>query len=590
MSTLLTSPAPAQRATKADDSPSSRPAANTAPLHVACKLTVGAINDPMEAEADAMANKVMNTPFIQRKENGGNATVSETASRQIHASSGKGQSMDGHTQSFMESRFNTDFSQVRIHTDHESAQMNRDLHAQAFTVGNDIYFNSGKYDPQSDSGKRLLAHELTHTIQQGGSTSLIQRFADDDHHVVDEAAAAGIFSEEQQRNVEKGNTRRDYSQSPLPILNALFLGQYNLFGGYKDYEHFDNFIWDKEKERWISRVDWDKTWDDYSKQWAPKPTAVPRIGPPKKTPLQFIEGELLAAVQETPPSAAGFERIGNAFHTMEDFFAHSNFLELTQGDYSAGHELFTGSVEPGDNTAINSILSNVTSGSVSEQYHEKFLAGQATLPATAHARIAKDYTSNKNHELAMVLAALVVNETAKSLKDIFQIKDKDARMAAVGEIMQKLSRYFRPPSDKDKWWETLLQGGGKAMREKIRDIRNRTIVTQNQWDFSPLRGLEANRLGDVRALGALSVLPGIVGLALHAPGAGLPIPSLSVPVGSGNKSFLTLGGMFLLPGVNDFANQPFIDTHQARLLSDMPRPVQQEKPLGFTGASFETRF
>ena len=60
-------------------------------------------------------------------------------------------------------------SGVRIHTENEVAvQMSKELGAQAFTHGNDIYFNKGKYNPSSKEGKQLLAHELTHTIQQKG--------------------------------------------------------------------------------------------------------------------------------------------------------------------------------------------------------------------------------------------------------------------------------------------------------------------------------------------------------------------------------------------------------------------------------------
>jgi hypothetical protein len=70
--------------------------------------------------------------------------------------------MDANTQSFMSSRFATDFSNVKIHTDGEAVQMNRELNAKAFTTGNDIYFSEGQYQPNSDSGKHLLAHELTH--------------------------------------------------------------------------------------------------------------------------------------------------------------------------------------------------------------------------------------------------------------------------------------------------------------------------------------------------------------------------------------------------------------------------------------------
>ena len=66
----------------------------------------------------------------------------------------------------MQSSFGFDFSHVNIHTDTGAVQMSKELHAQAFTQGSDIYFNSGKYDPQTTTGKQLLAHELTHVVQQ----------------------------------------------------------------------------------------------------------------------------------------------------------------------------------------------------------------------------------------------------------------------------------------------------------------------------------------------------------------------------------------------------------------------------------------
>jgi hypothetical protein len=66
----------------------------------------------------------------------------------------------------MESSFGVDLSGVNIHTDRDAIAMNKELGAQAFTHGKDIFFNSGKYNPDSSTGKHLLAHELTHTIQQ----------------------------------------------------------------------------------------------------------------------------------------------------------------------------------------------------------------------------------------------------------------------------------------------------------------------------------------------------------------------------------------------------------------------------------------
>ncbi len=70
----------------------------------------------------------------------------------------------------MGNRFGTDFSQVQIHNDSKASQLNSQLNARAFTVRNDIYFNEGNYNPGSTSGKHLLAHELTHVVQQSNST------------------------------------------------------------------------------------------------------------------------------------------------------------------------------------------------------------------------------------------------------------------------------------------------------------------------------------------------------------------------------------------------------------------------------------
>lgn len=166
------------------------------------KLSVGATDDPLEYEADAMADKVMRmpeVPFVQRKSDCSNCdyddehihlkpltgqvspfiqtksdspvSVSDSVSRKIKSTSGNGSPIEGGTKSFMENRFGANFSHVKIHSNDESAQLSAALNARAFTVNNDVYFNSGKYQPQINTGKHLLAHELTHTIQQSASKS-----------------------------------------------------------------------------------------------------------------------------------------------------------------------------------------------------------------------------------------------------------------------------------------------------------------------------------------------------------------------------------------------------------------------------------
>jgi hypothetical protein len=82
-------------------------------------------------------------------------------------------------QALMESRMGADFRDVRVHTGGEAAQLNRSIGARAFTQGNDVYFGAGEYSPETDSGQHLLAHELTHTVQQSGPVNRrIQRNGD----------------------------------------------------------------------------------------------------------------------------------------------------------------------------------------------------------------------------------------------------------------------------------------------------------------------------------------------------------------------------------------------------------------------------
>jgi hypothetical protein len=85
----------------------------------------------------------------------------------VNAISGTGQPLPASTRRFVEPRFGVDLSSVRIYDNDNAAHMARELQAKAFTVGRDIYFGPGEYQPPSASGMRLLAHELTHVVQQG---------------------------------------------------------------------------------------------------------------------------------------------------------------------------------------------------------------------------------------------------------------------------------------------------------------------------------------------------------------------------------------------------------------------------------------
>jgi hypothetical protein len=108
---------------------------------------------------------------VQAKLAGNTASIEASSGLENRLSSSKGQGspLPAEVQRFMEPRFGSSFSGVRVHTGGEAVQMNRDLKARAFTHGKDIFMGQGQYNPDSSEGKRLLAHELTHVIQQTGS-------------------------------------------------------------------------------------------------------------------------------------------------------------------------------------------------------------------------------------------------------------------------------------------------------------------------------------------------------------------------------------------------------------------------------------
>jgi hypothetical protein len=159
------------------------------------KLIIGRVGDRYEREADAMADKVVSRPenlhpsasilqpsskivqleYLNRRSNGSPSTAGGIESR-LQKTKGSGRPLDTFIRSRMEPEFGANFSNVRIHTGNEAVDLSQDLGAEAFTHGSDVYFNKGKYNPTSREGEHLLAHELTHTIQQNGlQRKLIQR-------------------------------------------------------------------------------------------------------------------------------------------------------------------------------------------------------------------------------------------------------------------------------------------------------------------------------------------------------------------------------------------------------------------------------
>jgi hypothetical protein len=182
------------------------------------KLSISQPNDPYEQEADRVAEQVMSSvsvPSIQRKCDacaaGGTCPKCDEEQKiqakelpghwphitpQVESSlaslSGGSQPLPPSVRESFEPRFGADFSGVRLHTGSEAAQLNRALGAHAFTHGRDIFLGEGKNDLESSAGKQLLAHELTHTIQQGAASGNIARRMSEDHVAFPESPAMSM--------------------------------------------------------------------------------------------------------------------------------------------------------------------------------------------------------------------------------------------------------------------------------------------------------------------------------------------------------------------------------------------------------------
>jgi hypothetical protein len=159
------------------------------------KLTINQPNDVYEQEADTMADHVMRTTDIssdnnsffkpsvssvqrkcahceeeekkaQRKESDNNTTEASTETENYVNSLSGGNALDEKNKTFFESRMGYDLSNVRLHTDSKAAQSAQSINALAYTSGNNIVFDNNQYQPATESGKKLLAHELTHVVQQ----------------------------------------------------------------------------------------------------------------------------------------------------------------------------------------------------------------------------------------------------------------------------------------------------------------------------------------------------------------------------------------------------------------------------------------
>jgi hypothetical protein len=146
-------------------------------------LTLQRQDDEEEEELKKKKKEEEKEETLHAKEPPGHVPeVTPEFESRIHALQGGGQPLSESARAFFEPRFGQDFSRVRAHTDAQAAETAQTLNARAFTMGHDIVFGAGQYVPGTSEGRRLMAHELTHVVQQGLSSSVtkIQRVVEGD--------------------------------------------------------------------------------------------------------------------------------------------------------------------------------------------------------------------------------------------------------------------------------------------------------------------------------------------------------------------------------------------------------------------------
>jgi hypothetical protein len=170
-------------------------------LSIQRKIAVGSVHDPLEAEADRAADDVLHSPASQLAARPGPPALARKDSHWVEGEKklnpesvnpagpwtgeapdivrdvldSAGQPLDHATRSFFEPRFGYDFSGVRIHTGSQAAESARAVNALAYTVGDSVVFAEGRFSPGTQEGRHLLAHELTHTVQQQRAPAALRR-------------------------------------------------------------------------------------------------------------------------------------------------------------------------------------------------------------------------------------------------------------------------------------------------------------------------------------------------------------------------------------------------------------------------------
>jgi hypothetical protein len=315
----------------------------TRPGAIQAKLTVSQVDDPYEREADRVADQVTRMPDpqasgdalsvtpvtsyraqrkcaecreedeegrLQRKESSA-AEAPGTVPPMVHeALNSPGQPLDAATRAYAEPRFGYDFSRVRIHTDAQAAESARAMNAAAYTVGSDVMFDRGQHAPETVEGRNLLAHELTHVVQQSnGDVAHVQckSYAEEINEALDEPYADRFTAPVALDRIQSLSAV-DFNDTLQAMVSAgtMFDLAYNL--SEQDRERFLSLL----ANRGTAEVQSDVIaavpffHENYATQLSVLGRKfVPTLGDPIAPPSQSLKAQLISSNPSAPFTGAG---------------------------------------------------------------------------------------------------------------------------------------------------------------------------------------------------------------------------------------------------------------------------------------------
>ena len=220
-------------------------------IPIQAKLTIGEVGDKYEQEADRVASQVVKQinapapqpegqsqpvqreavleelqmkPILQLRASAGGMTAAPDLESSIQKARGRGQPLADSIREPIEQAFRADFSKVKVHTDAESNQMNQSIQDRAFTTGHDVFFRQGEYNPRSQSGQELIAHELTHVVQQNNGGNTIQRAVGFEFQTT-----WGVQNKLPEKHLEHQDRKFKYKSKRVPYRKQAVLHDYGSF-------------------------------------------------------------------------------------------------------------------------------------------------------------------------------------------------------------------------------------------------------------------------------------------------------------------------------------------------------------------------